>query len=316
MDAYFTAPFKPVEKHRKSNKIFLLLELSFIPFALWWIPYRHLPAPGWAVAFVAGAAAFMSVHDAMKGWQKAIWMVLIGAFLLTELRAINKDRAESQHQAAEDRKNQDIAFATVLRGQNEEFNSMVRGFTDTYIKVDGVLKTTSSVARIAKSNLDALTGQGSVPCAIPKPDPVYSSVMPLNIVNIGQNNLTDVEMTINAPEDSAVFSLHSSLAFSAPISIGTLKPFTPKAIFNRISLVHVGRKPVEYRIDIWTQNGHYIEDLWIRSTFVIEDYAFKYTMAKEVEKVPIVIPRSIKPEPMETTRVSKCELATWSDGLP
>jgi hypothetical protein len=77
------------------NRAFLVLEFSCIPLVIWWIPYTHLPAPGWAVAFIAGAAAAMSVHDEMRGWQKGIWLLIIGAFLITELRAISKDRADN-----------------------------------------------------------------------------------------------------------------------------------------------------------------------------------------------------------------------------
>jgi hypothetical protein len=84
------------ERHPIWNKAFLALEFAFIPLALWWVPYKHLPSPGWAVAFIAVAAAAMSVHDEMRGWQKGIWLLIIGFFLITELRAISKDRAETR----------------------------------------------------------------------------------------------------------------------------------------------------------------------------------------------------------------------------
>jgi len=51
--------------------------------------------PGNAVAIVAGLAAAMSIHTDMKGWQKAFWMILMGVFVVLELKSIKTDRIES-----------------------------------------------------------------------------------------------------------------------------------------------------------------------------------------------------------------------------
>jgi hypothetical protein len=161
MEGYFGGLSHLSKKHPIRNKVFTLLEFACIPLVLWWIPYSHLPAPGWAVAFIAGAAAAMSVHDDMKGWQKGLWMLIIGAFLITELRAISKDRAEIQHQAIVDRQAQYSAFAVVLQKQNEQFAATGRGFSSTYTRVDGVLKTTQQVAELSKENLSNITGGNS-----------------------------------------------------------------------------------------------------------------------------------------------------------
>ena len=116
-----------IEKHPIRNKVFMVLELAFIPFALWWIPYSHLPQPGWAVAIIAFAAAVMSIHDEMKGWQKGIWLLVIGAFLITELRAINKDRVDSDVKALADRSAQDKPFKAVRDVQDADFKATANG---------------------------------------------------------------------------------------------------------------------------------------------------------------------------------------------
>jgi hypothetical protein len=81
---------------RRWNKAFSIAQLLFIPLALWWMPYGHLPPPGYSVACIAIAAALMSVHDGMKSLQKSLWLVLMAAFLAIELRAISKDRWDNQ----------------------------------------------------------------------------------------------------------------------------------------------------------------------------------------------------------------------------
>jgi hypothetical protein len=125
------------------------LELAFIPLVLWWTPYEHLPSPGWAVAFIAVAAAAMSVHDEMLGWQKGIWLLIIGAFLITELRAISKDHIQSEARALADRKTQDAAFKGVRNTQDADFRataqsleSAIQGIQSTLITANATLLQT------------------------------------------------------------------------------------------------------------------------------------------------------------------------------
>ena len=64
----------------------------------------YLPAlPGFAVAVIAVLAAAMSVHPDMQPWQKFVWLLFIGAFLITELRAIRQDRITADLKALQDR---------------------------------------------------------------------------------------------------------------------------------------------------------------------------------------------------------------------
>jgi hypothetical protein len=132
------------EKHPVWNKVFFVLELACIPLALWWIPYSHLPEPGWAVALIAGAAAAMSVHDDMKGWQKLIWLLVIGAFLITELRAIHKDRVDNDAKALEDRRAQDLAFKGVRDSQDADFKATAGGLEAAIGGIKSTLTTANT----------------------------------------------------------------------------------------------------------------------------------------------------------------------------
>jgi hypothetical protein len=154
------------KKHPILNAVFFVLELTCIPLILWWIPSSHLPLPGWAVAFMAIAAAAMSVHDDMKPWQKGVWMLIIGAFLITELRAINKDRAESNAQALRDRLAQETAFGAVRRAQDIDFAATAgalsksielsdQNFHTTMTQTDKLLLSSNKTAQIAARAVDA-----------------------------------------------------------------------------------------------------------------------------------------------------------------
>jgi hypothetical protein len=74
---------------------YLICQFIAAVFVFRWIGYAHLPWAGVAVAGVAGLAAIMSIHPDLRPWQKVIYILLIGAFLVTEFRAIRKDRLDS-----------------------------------------------------------------------------------------------------------------------------------------------------------------------------------------------------------------------------
>ena len=108
----------------------MLLQLGTAVCIWRWWPTERLPNPGYAVAIVAGVAAAMSIHADMRGWQKSLWMVLIGFLLVIELRSISNDRAEANTKATHDRKLQDDAFRIVLDKEDAVFSETLRGFRE------------------------------------------------------------------------------------------------------------------------------------------------------------------------------------------
>jgi hypothetical protein len=56
---------------------------------------RSFTPAGYAIALIAVVAAVVSIQGEMAGWQKALWMLIIAAFLWVEFRAINNDRIEN-----------------------------------------------------------------------------------------------------------------------------------------------------------------------------------------------------------------------------
>lgn len=149
----------PSNKHPIWNRVFFVLQIACLPLAIWWIRYSHLPPPGWAVAFIAGAAAAMSVHDDMKGWQKGLWMLIIGAFLVTELRAIRKDRIGAEHQANVDRKTQEDAFSAIRTTQNANFTATAQDLTAAISGIKSTLTTANTTLQQTQPHA-ALSIQG------------------------------------------------------------------------------------------------------------------------------------------------------------
>jgi hypothetical protein len=92
------------------NILVFVLEICLFVPALWWVGYSHLPAPGWSVACLAVAATLMTIQDRMTDWQKVGWVTLMAFFLVIELRAISKDRWDSQVVQENDRGEERRAF--------------------------------------------------------------------------------------------------------------------------------------------------------------------------------------------------------------
>jgi len=211
--------------------------------------------------------------------------LLIGVFLITELRAIRKDRAEVQHQAAEDRKNQDLAFAGVLKAQNEQFTEPAQGFSSTYKKVDGVLNTTQNVAVLAKTNLENVTGGDSFGYVYPKVIE-ESDGFQMFLHNDGNQILSGVTVKI-----SEVFSgkfgisgrVHMDGGSMNPIQYGTLPPhfggslpnywITPKLRSDGLA---------DYHILINAQNGGVVEELYFRPSQDRRSFAYKFEVVQKI----------------------------------
>jgi hypothetical protein len=128
-----------------SHRLFLILQ---VVAGLWaFYLFIYLPNPGWAVAILAGVAAAMSIHGNMRGWQKAIWMILIGLLLVVELRSISKDRSDSDTRALGDRRAQDLAFKSVRDVQDADFKATADGLKTAISGIQSTLNMANTTLR-------------------------------------------------------------------------------------------------------------------------------------------------------------------------
>ena len=150
----------------KKHWPYILLQIAALITFLCWIEWNRIPSPGVAVAIVAGLTAVMSVHPDLRPWQKFIYLVLIGAFLFTEFRAIRKDRYENQQEQHALLEKQQRGFETIIdeTQQNfeatnhqaqEDFSATAEGLKSAYLQSQRGFNAT--MGGISKS-IDTFTG--------------------------------------------------------------------------------------------------------------------------------------------------------------
>jgi hypothetical protein len=242
----------------------------------WWMPYTRLPWPGVAVAIIAVLAAVMSVHPDMHPRHKVIYFSLMAALLLTEFRAMRKDREDVEQKALADRAAQDAAFAQVLNRENEQFGATKRGFSDTAQNLNGVLQTTQGVANLAKDNLQQVTGGNTYAYVVPEnffgPNRLF-----VEILTVGHYNLTGVKVVIaavtvgsNCPLDESVndpgCELHTTGSLAEPIDVGTIKGNSSRTLPAVGSMTTDANFGAHYVARIYAQNGITLENIELRKS--------------------------------------------------
>lgn len=254
---------------RKWNVIFFAIEVAcFVP-ALWWIPYSHLPAPGYGIALLAFGAALLSVHDSMTQIQRSGWLLLMVILLPVEMRAIAKDRWDIQTAQQRDREEERLQFSQVLTAAKNDFANLSeqdeKHFADTtksfqniqkseHRQFVGLLNTTNQVEHLSQANLDVMAGSGSYPCVVPQQEHPSRSAptLDLELSVVGKNSLT-----ISAEEFRLSRYDHHS---EWKQTIGTVSPGYNVPL-NPIHPMFDQNRQADYILQIVTQNGFYEETI-------------------------------------------------------
>jgi uncharacterized membrane protein len=106
-----------------SRKVGVPLWIAFGCLTLYW--RFHVPPPGYAIGALAVVAGIMSVRD-IRTLAKILWVVLLIFLLLTEFRAIGKDRAENQEQQKKFFDTQRQGFSQIASQANTKFAAVAR----------------------------------------------------------------------------------------------------------------------------------------------------------------------------------------------
>lgn len=158
------------------------------------------------MAILACVAAAMSVHGDMRKWQKVLWMLLIGALLVVELRAISHDRAETDAKSLAAAGEQQQQFKTIRDIQAGEFRTTAGGLETAIQGIQSTLKaanrTIEQTRPYAAVRFDRFEFSGGSPSEI-KANTSY--MFNLYYVNIGPATATDVvvlpRIYLGKPED-------------------------------------------------------------------------------------------------------------------
>jgi hypothetical protein len=135
----------PTREHlRYRHLVFNLVHLGAIVLLVYW--WHHLPPPGYAVGVLAVLAAAMSVHGEMRMGHKILWMLLIGAFLFAEFRAIDNDRAEFAMKEECRRRDENAQFQGIVDGLTDAVNLSRIQFAETRGKFESQEKRDQSIS--------------------------------------------------------------------------------------------------------------------------------------------------------------------------
>ena len=81
------------DKWKKSRVIAWFLVLAGFSAALWFYLCPH--SPGWCIGVLAFAAGIMSLRPDMHIFEKAAWIIMLGAFVVLEFNAIGRNDADN-----------------------------------------------------------------------------------------------------------------------------------------------------------------------------------------------------------------------------
>ena len=289
--------------------VFSAVKLAIAAYSAWlWF---HVPAPGRAVAVLAAVAAAMSIHGEMKGWQKAIWMVLIGFLLCIEIRAIDNDRQQNQNAQAQMRQEDRTSFQHIADSLKDSLTIAKGQYDSTISHVDEVSSKTEGVATLAEQNLDSISGKDSYPCIVPQSHAVVNGSIPLALHNRGKNNLTGVQVQILSPH---AFTEDIREFYKPGIDLGTVNPIWPKPLPNGIIPELDTSGIAGYTFFIWTQNGFYSEVInfrankngaipWAYQYWLFKREVFDHATSKFPKGAQVSMP------------MKDCQQLQWSDDL-
>ena len=265
--------------------------------------------PGICHRLVALVAALMSIQDHMQGWQKAIWMILIGLLLIVEMRSIKADRARADALALKDRDNQDgnfrqlrqqedREFAATLGRRQDQFSATINGF-DTSRRLEnqhfGSLLHEQTRLFSGQHNtqdtLNALTGGDS-----------YGVISPLLLSQSSEK--AEYSLMISVRGKDTLWDVRVEMKEGSPIEVpfdvkgylsGTLRRF-----INLGAVSTTYSQPTGWVVTPTADKGNiYFFWIWSRTKLTIEELDMRYNRTSNVWETSWSVRREGDPFPME-----------------
>jgi hypothetical protein len=145
---------------RRKHLIFVAVQLACIVAGAYL--FKRLPAPGVAGVIIAVIAVFMSFHSEAEPAHKAVWMVIVGVFLVVEIQAIRHDRAVTDAKQEQVLKEQRTEFALIGKEIESNINEGRTHFEATVRRLEPIMETTAETLAQTNSTLSqSLGGKGS-----------------------------------------------------------------------------------------------------------------------------------------------------------
>jgi hypothetical protein len=138
------------------------LWLTGAVFTVYWL--YSVPPPGYAIGALAVVAGIMSVRE-IKILGKFSWVVLLVCLLITEFRAIDKDRADNEQKQKEFFEAQKTGFQGIATQADTNFKETAKGLEAaiiaSQIQFNATMKRSDKVLDDLQENLGTLTGSES-----------------------------------------------------------------------------------------------------------------------------------------------------------
>jgi hypothetical protein len=270
-------------------------DASGLPLTVYW--RYHVPAPGYAVGALAVVAGIMSMRD-IKILGKIIWAVLLVCLLITEFRAIDKDRADNEQKQKEFFEIQKKGFSEIATQVSQNFAATTKGLTTAINQSNGLLRTTQGVADLARRNLEIVTGGNSFGYVIPRysrgfadiiPQTELPQALPIVLMNGGTEHLSGVTVSIyrfvvKRPIEGSSKSLEAlTVPILQPTIMGTLPPKGRLTLLSQLDPnPDANGEPASYIINVSAQNGSAGEVLDIRKSKDGKDWEYKLRVWRNV----------------------------------
>jgi hypothetical protein len=251
------------------------------------------PPPGYAVGALAVVAGVMSVRD-IKVLGKILWVFLLVCFLITEFRAIDKDRADNQEAQKKFFESQKEGFAGISQQAAQQFSATTQGLTAAVNGLNGVLQTTQGVADLARKNLENVTGGTSFAYVVPNTEIVpaapdlWKHGFSMTVINEGRDTLI-LNIVVAHVLEQTNGHVVTDLGPMTPTGPITLAAHTAQQVPERFIQVNADSTHVDhFLILINAQNGSEQEDMWFRPAKSGIGWACKFVVQKPL------VPGSLK----------------------
>jgi hypothetical protein len=238
----------------------------------WAAKYGHWPPVGVYIAIMGLAVALMALPKEPKPWEKFLWIIVITALMVAEIRNVYRTDADQAQ-----------TFQTILCGlreTNRGLSETANGIKATVQEIQAASLKIDAVGNLAKENLENVTGGKSFAHITPQ---IWSGSEPirLSIYNDGEQTLTGVTVVIRTPEAWDFVRNPDGIyqAEASPANIGTLHTRELKILDRTINPV----ENREYQFDIAAQNFTVVEHLWFRRGTKLP-WNFKYVIDRQYVK--------------------------------
>src|SRR5713226_9097505 len=114
-----------------------LWQVTAMSFCVFW--YFHVPKSSKALLVLAGVAALMMLMD-MHPVHKAIYVVVVISLILTENRAIDKERTEGANAEARQRQQESQQFQGIANGLTAAIEQSQKQFGATMGRMEHIAK--------------------------------------------------------------------------------------------------------------------------------------------------------------------------------